>query len=152
MLARSTRLRRLIDLGARKRLDCARLQCFKLMLTGGFDNASQESSLRDMASRKLLGISGNIERLGYHFEHRSMDYSALTSLVVGDTPSIDTALLPSRLAWNLFKPMIIHRLTETGAARSVTDANKMVSSQSRDAGQALAAVCAERKYTCITSF
>jgi hypothetical protein len=77
--------------------------------------------------RKLVSVSrsitarlmrGSTAREG--FLHRAVDFSATARLVAGQTPDGDTALLTHRLAWDLFRPLVVAEIarSEQGADRS----------------------------------
>jgi hypothetical protein len=72
---------------------------------------------------------------------RTTDYSAQTRLVTGATPNIDTALLPDRLAWHLFGPLVIRRLVDAGVSPNIKAAKAMLENRGSHAWTHLAAVC-----------
>jgi hypothetical protein len=139
----SVRLRRLTQIRASQETILGERALLQHNVNALFDNEVQENPLRSQVNRKFMSISGELTRLRHDFENRFVDYSALTSLVAGDTPAIDSALLPSNLAWNLFKPMVMYKLVETGATQNIKAAKRMVDDHAADAVHALSDVCGE---------
>lgn len=74
--------------------------------------------------------------------NRTVDYSASARLVIGDTPDIATALLPSAIAWSLFELEIFGALVRSGAAATFPDARDNVERRTAQAEHALRDVCA----------
>jgi DNA-directed RNA polymerase beta' subunit len=60
---------------------------------------------------------------------RPVDFSATTRTVVGETPEPGTVLIPTTLAWTLFKPMAIHALVTSGTSPNVASARNLVDTQ-----------------------
>ena len=139
----AARLRRLTERGAAEEAVLGERAILQYSINALFANEVQENPLRNLADRKFVGISEEITRLRRDFKNRFVDYSALTSLVAGETPAIDCALLPSKLAWNLFKPMLMYELVETGGAQNIKVAKRMVDDRAADAVHTLSDVCSK---------
>jgi hypothetical protein len=121
-----------------------------------FDNMRCEEPTQDRpqdtgGGRILLSVADAIQSPGARttgslrdtFLSRPIDYSARTRLVCGDTPSLDTALLPIQLAWNLFLPILIHKLCEAGASDSIISATKNIEERTQHAHSILELICAQ---------
>jgi hypothetical protein len=72
---------------------------------------------------------------------RPVDFSARTRLVAEQTPGLDVALIPVRIAWELFLPLVIRELKRSGKADTIESAKKAIERRDEDALAALEAVC-----------
>lgn len=68
---------------------------------------------------------------------RSVDFSARTALVVGGTEDVDTVLLPDRLAWKLFLPILLSSLVSSHVAHNLRAAQEQVRDRSEKASAIL---------------
>jgi DNA-directed RNA polymerase subunit beta' len=150
IIARAAKLRALTQLNAHRNIILGMHSGLQKSVEQLLDNARQQEPSYGASRRKIVGLadrligrSGSTDPVCDGFLRRPVDYSARTRLVIGETPDLDTALLPSRVAWNLFKPVIINALTETGAARNIKVAAKLVENHAGKALSALEAVCAQ---------
>ena len=62
--------------------------------------------------------------------------------MTGETPDPGTALLPVRLAWNLFRPLLVNELVETEVSANIEAAKQQLDARSPDAYAALDGLCA----------
>ncbi|MEU0213276.1 hypothetical protein [Streptomyces canus] len=111
-------------------------------------NEHHSAPARDASGRTLTSLSSALTvsrhptgTIRDDFLYRPIDYSACTRLVTGDTPDTSTALLPDRLAWDLFKPLIARTLVDTRVSANVLAAGHLVRSRAAEAFPALKAVC-----------
>lgn len=107
------------------------------------------AALEREGGRRLLSTADAIRPVGCGtagslrdgFLRRPIDYSARTRLVSGDTPSLDTALLPAQLAWNLFLPLVARDLHEADDTKPLYWAVRQIEERTELALAALEAVC-----------
>lgn len=115
------------------------------------DNESEESPAQAFSGetgftawtpqKNIASLAALLEDQKRSFLRRSVDYSATTLLVTGDVSDPDTALLPTRLAFDLFEPTIASTILNSGAAPDVPTARRYVRNRALEASRALSAVC-----------
>lgn len=88
-----------------------------------FDNTmSDPPYMRDSNSRMhslgdtITDFAGQNSTLLDGLLHRSIDFSAITRLVTGETPDIDSAFVPKRFLWELLKPLLLGELERMGVS------------------------------------
>ena len=74
---------------------------------------------------------------------KRVDYSGRSVIVVGPTLKIYQCGLPKEMALELFKPFVVKRLTETGKASNVKEAQKKIDKVHPDVWDALENVIKE---------
>jgi DNA-directed RNA polymerase subunit beta' len=138
----ANRLRRLIRLDVPEILILEARVRLQRNVAQLLDNACQQKPAYGPARRKLSSLASYAAGLGDNFVRRLIDCSARTRLVTGSTPDLDTALLPAQLAWDLFQPIIINALTDTGKAPNARVAKRLVDAHAAEALPTLRAICA----------
>jgi DNA-directed RNA polymerase subunit beta' len=128
VIDRSNRLRKIADLNAPEVILRNEKRQLQLCVDALFDNATCERPVLGSRNRPLVSISGMILQRGDRraglregLLRRTVDYSARTRVVVADTTSVDEALLPARLGWELFYPMIRRELVVGGETYKSSD-------------------------------
>jgi hypothetical protein len=89
-----------------------------------FDNHATQTPLYGFNGRPLKSIVKSVTDLAEDrttlldgLLRRPVDFSGRTRLVVGETTNIDSALVPERLMWSLFQPLIYGDVERKGADR-----------------------------------
>ena len=75
------------------------------------------------------------------FLQRALNFSGRTRLVAAETPSIDTAMLPVQISWDLFEPVLAGELCKSGIAESLRSANEQIRRRSAAALDELKKIC-----------
>jgi hypothetical protein len=140
-------LRRSIELNAPETVLAEAKALLQKKVDNVLDNQRSHEPALANEKRPRASISDGVRRgtgktLRDGFLRRPVDYSARTRLVTGDTPDPRTALVPVRLAWNLFMPLLVNELIEMGVSTNVKAAKQQLGARSADAYAALEKVCA----------
>jgi len=117
IINRNNRLKKLIDMGAPEVI----LRNERRMLQEAVDalihNEKKESPIRGRDNRPLKSLSERIHgkhgRLRRNLLGRRVDYSGRAVIVVDPTLKLHQCGLPKKMALELFKPFILHRLETT---------------------------------------
>ena len=149
VINRNNRLKRLLDLGAPDVI----VRNEKRMLQEAVDslidnrkrsrttaNRNQKHPLKSLTDM-LKGKQGRFRR---NLLGKRVDYSGRSVIVIGPTLKLHQAGVPKRMALELFKPFVIERLVNSGAATNVRHAKRMVDMAEDDVWDVLESVCQER--------
>ncbi|MGQ4807753.1 DNA-directed RNA polymerase subunit beta' [Candidatus Entotheonellaceae bacterium PAL068K] len=95
-----------------------------------FDNGRRGRALRGPNKRPLKSLSdmlkGKQGRFRQNLLGKRVDYSGRSVIVVGPDLKLHQCGLPKRMALELFKPFIYHKLEEHGHVNTIKSARKMV--------------------------
>jgi DNA-directed RNA polymerase subunit beta' len=95
-----------------------------------FDNGRRGRALRGPNKRPLKSLSdmlkGKQGRFRQNLLGKRVDYSGRSVIVVGPELKLHQCGLPKKMALELFKPFIYHRLEERGHVNTIKSARKMV--------------------------
>ena len=95
-----------------------------------FDNGRRGRAIRGPNKRPLKSLSdmlkGKQGRFRQNLLGKRVDYSGRTVIVVGPELRLHQCGLPKKMALELFKPFIFHKLEERGAATTIKSAKRLV--------------------------
>ena len=95
-----------------------------------FDNGRRGRALRGPNKRPLKSLSdmlkGKQGRFRQNLLGKRVDYSGRSVIVVGPELKLHQCGLPKKMALELFKPFIYHKLEERGHVNTIKSARKMV--------------------------
>src|SRR6266571_2201231 len=98
-----------------------------------FDNGRRGRALRGPNKRPLKSLSdmlkGKQGRFRQNLLGKRVDYSGRTVIVVGPELRLHQCGLPKKMALELFKPFIFHKLEERGAATTIKSAKRLVENE-----------------------
>jgi DNA-directed RNA polymerase subunit beta' len=98
-----------------------------------FDNGRRGRVLRGANNRPLKSLSDTLKgkqgRFRQNLLGKRVDYSGRSVIVVGPELKLHQCGLPKKMALELFKPFIYHRLEQTGHCTTIKQAKEMVESQ-----------------------
>src|SRR3989440_5227060 len=98
-----------------------------------FDNGRRGRALRGPNKRPLKSLSdmlkGKQGRFRQNLLGKRVDYSGRSVIVVGPELKLHQCGLPKKMALELFKPFIFHKLEERGAATTIKSAKELVEQQ-----------------------
>src|SRR5438034_161649 len=98
-----------------------------------FDNGRRGRALRGPNKRPLKSLSdmlkGKQGRFRQNLLGKRVDYSGRSVIVVGPELKLHQCGLPKKMALELFKPFIYHRLEQTGHCTTIKQAKEMVEQQ-----------------------
>src|SRR5205809_4677166 len=98
-----------------------------------FDNGRRGRVLRGANNRPLKSLSDTLKgkqgRFRQNLLGKRVDYSGRSVIVVGPELKLHQCGLPKKMALELFKPFIYHRLEQTGQCATIKAAKEMVERQ-----------------------
>jgi DNA-directed RNA polymerase subunit beta' len=98
-----------------------------------FDNGRRGRVLRGANNRPLKSLSDTLKgkqgRFRQNLLGKRVDYSGRSVIVVGPELQLHQCGLPKKMALELFKPFIYHRLEQTGHCTTIKQAKEMVEMQ-----------------------
>ena len=98
-----------------------------------FDNGRRGRSVTGAGNRALKSLSSMLKSKQGRFRQnllgKRVDYSGRSVIVVGPDLKMYQCGIPKEMALELFKPHVIHGLTERGLANNIKSAKKMIDNQ-----------------------
>ena len=130
VINRNNRLKRLIELKAPGVIIRNEMRMLQEAVDALFDNGRRGRSIRGPNKRPLKSLSdmlkGKQGRFRQNLLGKRVDYSGRTVIVVGPELRLHQCGLPKKMALELFKPFIFHKLEERGAATTIKSAKRLV--------------------------
>ena len=131
VINRNNRLKKLIDLHAPNVILCNEKRSLQEAVDQLFDSGrrtARAGSARPMKSLAEL-LKGKQGRFRMNLLGKRVDYSGRSVIVVGPELRLHQCGLPKRMALELYKPFIIHRLEEEGIVYTLKSAKKYVDAE-----------------------
>src|SRR5216117_2762252 len=98
-----------------------------------FDNGRRSKAIRGRGKRPLKSLSdmlkGKQGRFRQNLLGKRVDYSGRSVIVVGPELKLNQCGLPKKMALELFKPFIYHRLEQRGHCTTIKQAKELVEQQ-----------------------
>ncbi len=133
VINRNNRLKRLIELRAPDVIIRNEKRMLQEAVDALFDNGRRGRVLRGSNNRPLKSLSDTLKgkqgRFRQNLLGKRVDYSGRSVIVVGPELKLHQCGLPKKMALELFKPFIYHRLEEKGLAQTIKQAKEMVEMQ-----------------------
>src|SRR5499433_367385 len=133
VINRNNRLKRLIELRAPDIIVRNEKRMLQEAVDALFDNGRRGRVLRGANNRPLKSLSDTLKgkqgRFRQNLLGKRVDYSGRSVIVVGPELKLHQCGLPKKMALELFKPFIYHRLEQTGHCTTIKQAKEMVESQ-----------------------
>lgn len=130
VINRNNRLKRLLELGAPDIIIRNEKRMLQEAVDALIDNGRRGRPVTGPNNRPLKSLSdmlkGKQGRFRQNLLGKRVDYSGRSVIVVGPELKMYQCGLPKEMALELFKPFVMKRLTETGAANNIKSARKMV--------------------------
>src|SRR6059036_145910 len=112
-----------------------------------FDNGRRSKAIRGRGKRPLKSLSdmlkGKQGRFRQNLLGKRVDYSGRSVIVVGPELKMHQCGLPKKMAIELFKPFIYHKLEEQGHVNTIKSAKKMVEKERPEVWDILEEVISE---------
>lgn len=145
IINRNNRLKKLIELGAPEVITRNEKRMLQEAVDALFDNSARRGQASVAAStgqrralRSLADVlKGKQGRFRQNLLGKRVDYSGRSVIVVGPQLKLHQAGLPKKMALELFKPFIIHKLIEREFAHNVRTAGRMVDAEAEEAYEIL---------------
>ena len=133
VINRNNRLKKLMDLHAPEVIVRNEKRMLQEAVDALFDNGRRGRVLRGANNRPLKSLSDTLKgkqgRFRQNLFGKRVDYSGRSVIVVGPELKLHQCGLPKKMALELFKPFIYHRLEQTGHCTTIKQAKEMVEMQ-----------------------
>ena len=133
VINRNNRLKKLMDLHAPEIIVRNEKRMLQEAVDALFDNGRRGRVLRGANNRPLKSLSDTLKgkqgRFRQNLLGKRVDYSGRSVIVVGPELKLHQCGLPKKMALELFKPFIYHRLEQTGHCTTIKQAKEMVELQ-----------------------
>src|SRR6201994_4432349 len=133
VINRNNRLKKLMDLHAPEVIVRNEKRMLQEAVDALFDNGRRGRVLRGANNRPLKSLSDTLKgkqgRFRQNLLGKRVDYSGRSVIVVGPELALHQCGLPKKMALELFKPFIYHRLEQTGHCTTIKQAKEMVELQ-----------------------
>ena len=133
VINRNNRLKKLMDLHAPEVIVRNEKRMLQEAVDALFDNGRRGRVLRGANNRPLKSLSDTLKgkqgRFRQNLLGKRVDYSGRSVIVVGPELKLNQCGLPKKMALELFKPFIYHRLEQTGHCTTIKQAKEMVEMQ-----------------------
>jgi len=130
VINRNNRLKRLLELRAPDIIVRNEKRMLQEAVDSLFDNGRRGKVMVGANKRPLKSLAEMIKGKGGRFRQnllgKRVDYSGRSVITVGPSLRLHQCGLPKRMALELFKPFIFHRLEEKGLATTIKSAKKLV--------------------------
>ena len=147
VINRNNRLKRLIQLNAPDIIVRNEKRMLQEAVDALIDNGRRGRAVTGANSRALKSLSdmlkGKQGRFRQNLLGKRVDYSGRSVIVVGPDLKIYQFGVPKEMAIELFRPFVMKKLVEDGAANNIKSAKKMVDKQRTEVWDALEVVIKE---------
>ncbi len=130
VINRNNRLKRLLDLGAPDIIVRNEKRMLQEAVDALIDNGRRGRPVTGPGNRPLKSLSdmlkGKQGRFRQNLLGKRVDYSGRSVIVVGPELKFNQCGIPKTMALELFKPFVMKKLVETGAAHNIKSAKKKV--------------------------
>ncbi len=147
VINRNNRLKRLMELKAPQVIIRNEKRMLQEAVDALFDNGRRGRAIRGPNKRPLKSLSdmlkGKQGRFRQNLLGKRVDYSGRSVIVVGPELRLHQCGLPKKMALELFKPFIFHKLEERGFVTTIKSAKKMVEKEKPEVWDVLEEVIRE---------
>ncbi|MBI5682469.1 MAG: DNA-directed RNA polymerase subunit beta', partial [Deltaproteobacteria bacterium] len=147
VINRNNRLKRLMELSAPDIIVRNEKRMLQEAVDALFDNGRRGRVVTGQNKRPLKSLSDMIKGKGGRFRQnllgKRVDYSGRSVIVIGPDLKLHQCGLPKRMALELFKPFIYHKLEERGYCTTIKAAKKMVEKEKSEVWDVLDEVIRE---------
>ncbi|MDP2952329.1 MAG: DNA-directed RNA polymerase subunit beta', partial [Chloroflexota bacterium] len=130
VINRNNRLRRLLELGAPEIIIRNEKRMLQEAVDSLIDNGRRGRAVSTGNNHRLKSLSdmlrGKQGRFRQNLLGKRVDYSGRSVIVVGPSLKLHQCGLPKRMALELFKPFVMHRLVAKGLAHNIKSAKRIV--------------------------
>ena len=130
VINRNNRLKRLIELGAPDIIIRNEKRMLQESVDALIDNGRRGRPIQGSHNHKLKSLSdllrGKQGRFRQNLLGKRVDYSGRSVIVVGPELRMDQCGLPKKMALELFKPFVMHKLVLLGVSPNIKSAKRMV--------------------------
>ncbi|MDH5542957.1 MAG: DNA-directed RNA polymerase subunit beta' [Nitrospinota bacterium] len=141
VINRNNRLKRLMELRAPEIIVRNEKRMLQESVAALFDNGRRGRVLKGPSKRPLKSLAdmlkGKQGRFRQNLLGKRVDYSGRSVIVVGPDLKLYQCGLPKKMAIELFKPFIYHKLEVKGYAATIKSAKKMVENEQEEVWEVL---------------
>src|SRR5688572_13020726 len=133
VINRNNRLKRLLELGAPEIIIRNEKRMLQEACDALIDNGRRGRAIAGTGNHRLKSLSdmlkGKQGRFRQNLLGKRVDYSGRSVIVVGPELKLHQSGLPKKMALELFKPFIYHRLEQRGHCTTIKQAKELVEQQ-----------------------
>src|SRR5437899_2889243 len=133
VINRNNRLKRLLDLQAPEIIVNNEKRMLQEAVDALFDNGRRGRPVTGPGNRPIKSLSDTLKGKQVRFRQnllgKRVDYSGRSVIVVGPELRLNQCGLPKKMALELFKPFIYHRLEQRGHCTTIKQAKELVEQQ-----------------------
>ncbi len=148
VINRNNRLRRLLELGAPEIIIRNEKRMLQESVDALIDNGRRGRPITTSRNHKLKSLSdmlrGKQGRFRQNLLGKRVDYSGRSVIVVGPELKLHQCGLPKKMALELFKPFVMHRLIIQGYAHNIKSAKRLVERERPEVWDALEVIAKGR--------
>ncbi|MEE9285821.1 MAG: DNA-directed RNA polymerase subunit beta', partial [Dehalococcoidia bacterium] len=130
VINRNNRLKRLLELGAPEIIIRNEKRMLQEAVDALIDNGRRGRAIEGSHNHRLKSLSdllrGKQGRFRQNLLGKRVDYSGRSVIIVGPELELHQCGLPKKMALELFKPLVMHRLVALGLAHNIKSAKRMV--------------------------
>lgn len=130
VINRNNRLKRLLELNAPEIIVRNEKRMLQEAVDALFDNSKKRRVVKGSSARPLKSLSdllkGKQGRFRQNLLGKRVDYSGRSVIVVGPTLKLHECGLPVKMALELFKPFVMHKLVEKEIVFNIKKAKQMI--------------------------
>ncbi|MBN1467827.1 MAG: DNA-directed RNA polymerase subunit beta' [Fusobacteriaceae bacterium] len=147
VINRNNRLKRLLELNAPEIIVRNEKRMLQEAVDALFDNSKKRRVVKGSSARPLKSLSdllkGKQGRFRQNLLGKRVDYSGRSVIVVGPTLKLHECGLPVKMALELFKPFVMHKLVEKEIVFNIKKAKQMIEQEYVEVFKILEEVVAE---------
>src|ERR1700677_1001670 len=133
VIIRNNRLKRLLEIKAPEVILRNEKRMLQEAIDSLFDNSRKVNAVKTESNRALKSLSDSLKgkqgRFRQNLLGKRVDYSARSVIVVGPELKLHQCGLPKKMALELFKPFIYHKLEAAGHCTTIKQAKELVEAQ-----------------------
>src|SRR5258705_2242220 len=149
VINRNNRLKKLMELRAPDVIIRNEKRMLQEAVDALFDNGRRGRVLRGANNRPLKSLSDTLKgkqgRFRQNLLGKRVDYSGRSVIVVGPELKLHQCGLPKKMALELFKPFIYHRLEQRGHCTTIKQAKELIEQQDPVVGDILEEVIKDHR-------
>ncbi len=147
VINRNNRLKRLMELRAPDVIIINEKRMLQEAVDVLIDNAKARQVTRGRRPARSLAdmLRGKQGRFRQNLLGKRVDYSARSVIVVGPNLRIDECGIPKRMALELFRPFVIHKVIERGLAYNIKNSNRLIDAAPPEIWEILEEIIADKK-------
>ena len=150
VINRNNRLKKLIELKAPEVITVNEKRMLQEAVDALIDNTGAIGAQQLSAQRRPLKsladmLRGKQGRFRQNLLGKRVDYSGRSVIVVGPELKLDECGLPKKMALELFRPFVIHKVIERNLAHNIKNANRFIDQGSEEVWAILEEVIAGKK-------